>query len=108
MPDGEMVVTEESLPLKKEDLPEYKKYLHLKGVGIGIAEAARKYSLNVSSVHRWAQSDYIARLGMDKNKVLLDEADVAYCSEIYHQRRGKGKWLFNPDGTPYKPKAIAG
>ena len=97
-----MVVNKDSLPTCKEDLPEYKKHAHLKGVGIGISEATRKYDLVLSSVQRWVQAGYIARLGTEKNKVLIDEADVAYCAEIYRQRQGQGKWLFNPDGTPYK------
>ncbi len=31
--------------LRKEDLPEYKKYAHLKGKEIWVSEAARKYNL---------------------------------------------------------------
>jgi len=106
LPDGEtMVVIKDSLPTRKEDLPEYKKNAHLKGVGIGISDAARKYDISISTVHQWAQNGYIARLGMEGKKVLLDEADVAYCVEIYNSRGATPKRrLFNPDGTPYKPK----
>jgi predicted site-specific integrase-resolvase len=108
LPDGEMVVTEESLPMKKEDLPEYKKHAHMKGIGIGIAEAARKYGLATSTVHGWAQSGYVTRIGQVGQKVLIDEADVAYCVEIFRRSGSRGRRLFNPDGTPYKPKSIAG
>jgi hypothetical protein len=108
LPDGEtMVVSEDSLPLRKEELPEYKKYAHLKGVGISTAEAARKYQISNSNFSRWANAGYIATIGWDGNKRLLDEQDVAYCVHIYRQRKGQGKWIFNPDGTPYEPKSIA-
>ena len=112
-PDSSVMVDENQIKAfanrpRKEDLPEYKKHVHLKGVGIGIAEAARKYDLVFSSVRRWAEAGYIARIGTDKNKVLLDEADVAYCAEVYRQRSGQGKWLFNPDGTPYQLKSETG
>jgi hypothetical protein len=44
-------------------------------------------------------------LGMDGNKILLDEADVAYCKSIYERMGGgQGKRIFNGDGTPFTPK----
>ncbi len=111
LPNGEIVVSmsngnkspiESSVP--KEQLPEYEKHSHLRGVGIGISDAARMYALNRTTVIKWVQAGYIRNLGQDGQKVLIDQADVAYCAEIYHQRGGVGKWLFNPDGTPYKLK----
>jgi hypothetical protein len=50
------------------------------------------------------KAGYIKQLGSNGNKVLVDEADVAYCSEIYKKRGRQGRVLFNEDGTPYKPK----
>lgn len=63
--NGETVVSEESVekrapkkhipqnsPVKKEDLPEYRKYAHLKGVGIGIREAAARYDVSKTTVHQ--------------------------------------------------------
>ena len=108
LPDGDVIVSEAEVrqPLKKEDLPEYKKHAHLKGQGIGIAEAARKYSISFSTLQGWVSSGYIHRLGQTGQKVLIDEADIAYCVEIYRLKKGsRGKRLFNPDGTPYYPKA---
>ncbi len=104
--NGETVVSEESLPFRKEDLPEYKKYAHLKGVGIWVSEAARKYKIPHGNLSRWAKAGVISVLGKDGNKTLIDEADVGYCSEIHKKRSGSGKWLFNPDGTPYQPKIM--
>ncbi len=44
----EVVVSEEearAAAVRKEDLPEYKKHAHLKGVPIWISEAERKYNI---------------------------------------------------------------
>ena len=101
LPDGAMVVSEDTLPKRKEDLPEYKMFAHLSGMGIGIAEAARKYDIATSTMHRWSKSGYIQKLGQNGQKILLNEQDVAYCSKIYHRSGRQGKWLFNSDGTPY-------
>ncbi len=97
-----------SIPLpktmSKEDLPEYQRYAHLAGVSIGIGEAARKYNIPQATVSRWVQKGFIAKLGSGKNRIkFIDEADIAYCAAIAHSRPGSGRWLFNPDGTPYIP-----
>jgi len=104
LPDGAMVVSEDTLPIRKEDLPEYKKYAHLSGKTIWISEASRKYNVLQPTISNWASAGFIKKIGVERNKILLDEQDVAYCAEIYRQRKGQGKRLFNPDGTPFKPK----
>ncbi|MDX9991822.1 MAG: hypothetical protein RBS68_07190 [Anaerolineales bacterium] len=106
---GEVIVSENSLMsnMKKEDLPEYKKFAHLAGQAIWVSEAARKYGVAQQTVSIWAGKGIIRSLGKEKNRNLLDEQDVAYCVEIYSQRKGQGKWVFNPDGTPYTPKTQA-
>ena len=107
LPDGEIAVSEKSMnkPLRKEDLPEYKKHAHLVGVEVGIAEAAREFGMATSTVHGWVKSNYVARLGQNGQKILIDKADVAYCVEIYKKHgQQRGRRLFNDDGTPYKPK----
>jgi hypothetical protein len=115
---GETVVSEASIrkfhkqqPIsqpsgtQKEDLPEYRKFSFLSRQRIGISEAARKYEITFSALQKWVVRGYITRLGQDKNKILLNEQDVAYCAEIYHSHRGRGNWLFNFDGTPYIPRS---
>ncbi|HNB54258.1 MAG TPA: hypothetical protein PK530_20080 [Anaerolineales bacterium] len=105
LPNGEIGVSESAIPTPptpKEQLPEYKKHSHLKGVPIWLSEAGRKYQIPLMTVSRWVSAGYIKSLGMDGNRILIDEADIAYCAEIYRQRKGQGKWLFNPDGTPYR------
>jgi hypothetical protein len=46
----------------------------------------------------------IQQLGTAGNKVLLNEADVAYCAEIYHRFDAQGRKLFDNNGMPYKAK----
>uniref|UniRef100_A0A7C4L3E0 Helix-turn-helix domain-containing protein n=1 Tax=Bellilinea caldifistulae TaxID=360411 RepID=A0A7C4L3E0_9CHLR len=110
---GEMVVSEEEVRgeaiqekgLRKEDLPEYQMHAHLKGKAIWIREAERQYKVPADTLSEWCRKGYIRKLGAEGKKVLLDEADVAYCSKIYERTRGQGRRIFNPDGTPYKPKS---
>lgn len=107
LPSGEIVVSQQDTDniIRKEDLPEYMMHAHLKGKGIGVAEAAEEFDIPKSTISRWAKKGYITRIGRDGRKVLLDAADVAYCVEVHQQRKAKrGCWLFNEDGTPYIPK----
>ena len=80
-------------------------FKHLRGVGLGIAEAARKYGIPNPTISRWAKAGYIARIGTEGQKVLVDEADVAYCAEVYRLQGGKqGKRIFDKNGRPYQLK----
>lgn len=88
----------------KHETPEYQRVAHLRGREISISEASRKYGVPQVTITRWVQRGLIERLGTDKNRVMIDEADIAYCAEIRRQNPGAGRWLFNPDGTPYTPK----
>lgn len=109
---GETIVSEDEVRdeaveqkvLSKEDLPEYQKHAHLKGNPIWISEAARQYRVLPQTLWKWVKAGYIKQVGTKGNKTLIDEADVAYCVEIYRKRGKPGRILFNPDGTPYKSK----
>jgi len=109
---GEMVVSEDEVRseaiqekgLRKEDLPEYQKHAHLKGQAIWISKASRDYQIPHPTILKWVRAGIIRTLGREANRLLVDEADVAYCAEIYRKRGKPGRVLFNPDGTPYKPK----
>ena len=90
--------------MNKHETPEYQRVSNLKGSGISISNASRKYNVPYVTIYQWLKRGYITRLGMDKNRVLIDEADIAYCAEIRRKNPGAGRWLFNPDGTPYTPK----
>ena len=107
---GEYLMNEVDIQaqLPREEQPEYKRYAHLKGVGVGIREGARKYKLDPTTISRWAEKGYIISLGSiavrGGQKLLIDEADLAYCAEIYHRNPGKGKKSFSPDGNPLQKR----
>jgi hypothetical protein len=108
MLNNSILVSEAALmaDLPKEERPEFRKFAHLRGKGIGLREAGRKYSINSMTLSEWVKRGYIQKIGMQgAQKMLLDEADVAYASEIYHTNPGQGKRIFNPDGTPYRTKS---
>ena len=105
---GEMVVSEEEVKKetvkRKEDLPEYLKYQHLKNKTIWILKASEDYGVPFSTLRGWVKKGYIKIIGYKGRKVLLNEQDVAYCVEIYRKHKGQGKWLFDEDGLPYTTK----
>jgi hypothetical protein len=109
MLNGALLVSQNDLlsDLPRTERPEYKKYAHLAGISIGMGEASRKYGVSTVTIYRWVKKGLIRTIGKSsehKQKVLVDEADVAYCVEVYHYNPGQGKRVFNPDGTPYKKK----
>lgn len=89
--------------LTYKDYPEYKKHAHLAGCEISISESSRKYKVPPPTISRWVKKGLINRIRKAGARVLIDEADVAYCAEVQTSRRGQGKWLFNKDRTPYTP-----
>ncbi|MBI3762225.1 MAG: MerR family transcriptional regulator [Chloroflexi bacterium] len=91
------------------DRPAYiaKHFAHLIGTPIWVSEAARKYGIPSPTISVWTKHGHIKQIEHDKNRVLLDEADVAYCAKVHEERGGQGRWLFNKDGTPYVPARAA-
>ena len=87
--------------LHKEDFPEYKKYKHLKGKLISLRVAAKAYNIPPTTISGWITREVISVISQQGRKKYLPEQDMAYFAEIYHDRGGQGKWLFNSDGTPY-------
>jgi hypothetical protein len=102
LPDNTIGVSLASVQalLPREELPDYQDFAHLKGNPISISDAARKYGIHTSTLTRWMQRGYIAQLGKDGRRTLLDEADVAYCAKVYLSDSGQGKWLFDDKGKP--------
>jgi predicted site-specific integrase-resolvase len=107
LPTGAYLVNAKDLnqPLRKEDTAEWNQVSHFRGVGIGVRQAAEKYNIPNPTVSRWVDKGLIRKLSGETlrgQRVIIDEADVAYCAIIYHRSPGQGKKLFNPDGTPHK------
>ena len=100
---GEVLIAQEDI----EEFVVREQFDHLRGKGLGIAEAGRKYDIPDQTLSRWSKAGYIKRLGRSGRKVLIDEADVAYCAAVYRmQDGGQGKRIFNDDGHPYRPKDL--
>ncbi len=100
--NGELLVDANTLPARKEDLPEYKKFKNYQGVGIGINEAAKQFNIQFSTLRRWVKRGYIKQIGKEKNKILIDKQDVAFYVYVYRMYGGKGKKVFDQDGLPLK------
>jgi hypothetical protein len=91
------------------------KYAHLRGRTISASEASRRYSrihgipISNQLFSRWGQLGHITVLERGY-RLQLDEADVAYCAEIYAQKYGEykgqmsGVRIFDEEGNPYQLK----
>ncbi len=93
----------------KENLPEYQQFAHLKTNFMGVREAAKQYKVPVMTLHDWVKKGPILIESRDaRYRRLVNEADVAYCAYVYHQKKKNKKSsrspTFNADGTPFKPK----
>lgn len=99
----EILVSEQDVEsmVPREKRPEYLRYAHLAGEGIGIREAAVRFSIAPRTISRWVGKHYIRVIEQRGNKIMIDLADISYCSDIYHANPGQGKWLFAPAGIPY-------
>jgi len=107
LPDGEYLVAENdidpSLSIKRED------FEHLRGQKISMSDASRKYGIPTHNLSRWAKTGLINILERGW-KVLVDEADVAYCAAVYdakyqlYQGKMMGVSIFDKDGSPYQVK----
>lgn len=88
-----------------QQFPQPEEFEHLRGETIWVSEAARKYDMTGATLSRWARMGLIRKLGREANRVLLDEADVAYRTAVYRVRKGRqGRPTFDVDGNPYIPK----
>ena len=100
-------------PQTKEEIIA-KKFADLRGQTISASEASRRYSrkygiaIGNELFSRWSRLGYIKR--ESGYRLELDEADVAYCAEIYTQKyreyggQLRGVRIFDEDGNPYQLK----
>lgn len=117
LPTGELLVPADSngsTPRTKEQIIA-EEFAHLRGRTISVSEASRKYSqmFGVQIVHanfsRWTTAGYIKILERGY-RLLLDEADAAYCAKIYAEKyreysgQMSGVHVFDEMGNPYQLK----
>jgi hypothetical protein len=102
--NGEIFVDTLTLPeqiLKKEELPEYKKFKKLRGVAISISEAARKYGIPHPTISRWRKKGLLKLVREEPNYIFVDEQDVAFCAYFHRQYDNPGgQWIFDENGVP--------
>ena len=83
-------------------------YSELLGKPISATKAAKKYRVHRRTIHKWREKGYINVLEDDGYKLSLNEADIAYCSDILHQKKLSGMGyrgpLLDEDGLPYQLK----
>jgi hypothetical protein len=95
-PEGIVIVSERT----KDDILR-EKYPSLIGKPITTSEAAKKYNVLRGTIHKW-------RLKDDGYRMLLNEAEVAYCVDTYLEQKKNGTVrgvpLFDKNGLPYRLK----
>lgn len=90
------------IPTRLEETSQFKKHVKLIGTPIHLAEACRKYNIALSTLSQWVKRGLIKKLDPDKNKIMLDEAYVAYAVEVLRShKQSKGSRIFDKNGTPY-------
>lgn len=98
-PSGEVRIVS---GLTKEQLLQ-QDYSHLMGQGISMSQAAKKYRIPRSTMKRWVYSQsYVGIVDESSYPQLVDEAHVALCAAIYHERKEAGIKsvpYFDDDGT---------
>lgn len=96
LPTGAIAVSQDTTTKTKTDLIE-QNYPHLKSVDITISQAAEKYGVPRGAVRNWV---YISGDVHFTNEAvypkLVNEAEVALCARIYHERKKT-----NTAGLPY-------
>ena len=91
-------------PKTKEEIIT-EKFAHLRKKPITIAEATKAYHVQRITLLGWIKLGYVGVLNRKERPMMIDEAEVAYCAKIYHERRGKrGTRLFDESGNPYQLK----
>lgn len=92
--DTALVITcdgDEELAIYDDDLASYtadrditpEKFDHLRGNFLGLTEAGLKYGIASSVISGWVKQGLLPIKGYaERNKKLIDEADVAYLSEL--------------------------
>jgi hypothetical protein len=108
LPSGELLVpASNGSDLRSKHNVINQKFRDLCGKPITVTEAAEKYDLHRDTVLEWKKREYITVL-KSGYRMELDEAEVAYCAEIYHQRQTtggtRGVPLLDENGLPYQLK----
>ena len=109
LPNGDLLVAERDVDPKaktKEQIID-EHYGELKKQPITISEAEKKYRVLGRTIRFWVSLGYISTIN-HCYPMRLDEAEVAYCAEIFHERQqagtGSGAPLLDENGLRYELK----
>jgi len=74
LPNGELGINEQSLVDldPKDQRPEYKKHVHLKGRLISLTDASRKYKVPIPTISRWVKRG----CGLPESRMLVQELSL--------------------------------
>ena len=113
LPSGELLVSAntngQELKTKEQIISE--KFSHLRGREISASEASRKYGelysipIPYQNFSRWADAAGYIGVKSRGYRLQLNEADVAYCAEIYAEKykeyddQMRGVTVFDEDGN---------
>ena len=106
LPSGEVLVPANNDPqqIRTKDQVIIENFVHLRRQPITISQAVKDYDVPDSTIRNWVSLNYIDIVD-SSYPLKIDEADVAYCAKIYHERGGKsGTRLFDENGNPYQLK----
>jgi len=111
LPSGDILVSDNggdlsSIKTKEQIISE--EFAHLRGKRITVSEAAVSYKIPRRNILGWVQYGFIGVI-RPGYRMELDEADVAYCAQIYRKHKDGhasvvGIRLFDRDGNPYQLK----
>jgi len=101
-PSGEILVQQ----TKEEIIQD--KYPALIGQGITLSEAADRYGVPRGTIRNWYYNGYVGMIE-DSYPMRLDEAEIAYCADIYKARKVSGVGfygapLLDENGLAYELK----
>ncbi len=104
LPSGEIAVSEE----ETQTTVTRDQFEHLRGNPITVSDAAEKYDVPATTIREWVKREYI-RVLMPGYGMTLDEQDVAYCVDVYRDKKLKagktsGLRIFDGAGRPYRLK----
>lgn len=98
---------QETIPTKDEVIEE--RWPELRGQGITLTDAAEKYEISRTTIFEWVRNYGYITILKEGYAMEIDEAEMAYCADIYHRRKkaGIGHYgapLLDEEGREYQLK----
>jgi hypothetical protein len=109
LPSGEVLVPVNNDPqkIKTKEQTIAEKFGKLMEQPITVSDAAKRYMVLGRTIREWISLDYI-KVVDNGYPMKIDEAEVAYCAEIFHERKAagirSGAPLLDEHGLPYELK----